>query len=81
MAEVASGSDYPGSQLWSRALWNHSDKPDGLLYRSRHDDSGLSVALYDRAKDALAVVDNHTLTEDPKQLSKLLRRYALGLTP
>ena len=79
-AELASGSDYAGSQLWSRALWEHSDKPDGILYRSRHDDSALCVAVYDRARDALAVVRDHSLSEDPQQLAGLLRRYDLGLT-
>ena len=79
-AELASGSDYVSSQLWSRALWEHSDKPDGILYRSRHDDSALCIALYDRAKDGLAIVRDHSLSEDPQQLAKLLRRYGLGLT-
>jgi len=79
-AEVASGSDYAGSQLWSRALWEHSDKPDGILYRSRHDDSALSVALYHRAKDGVSIVRDGSLAEDSQQLAKLLRRYALGLT-
>ena len=78
--ELASGSDYAGSQLWSRALWEHSDKPDGILYRSRHDDSALCVAVYDRAKDGLAIVRDHSLSEDPQQLARLLRRYGLGLT-
>jgi hypothetical protein len=79
-SELASGGDYAGSQLWSRALWEHSDQPDGVLYRSRHDDSAFCAAVYDRAKDGLAVVGDHSLTEDPQQLAKLLRRYAVGLT-
>ena len=78
--ELASGSDYTGSQLWSRALWEHTDQPDGILYRSRHDDSALCVAVYDRAKDGLAIVQDHALAEDPQQLARLLRRYGLGLT-
>jgi hypothetical protein len=79
-AEVATGSDYTLSQLWSRALWEHNDAPDGILYRPRHDDSAFCVAIYDRAKDALGVVQEHSLVEDPQKLAKLLRRYALGLT-
>jgi len=79
-AELASGSNYAGSQLWSRALWEHSDQPDGILYRSRHDDSALCVAVYNRAKDGLAVVLDHSLAEDPQQLARLLRRYGLALT-
>lgn len=79
-AELASGSDYTLSQLWSRALWEHTDAPDGILYRPRHDDSAFCVAIYDRAKEGLAMVEDHSLVEDPQQLAKLLRRYALGLT-
>ena len=79
-AELASGSDYAVSQLWSRALWEHGDRPDGILYPSRHDDSALCVAVYDRAKDGLAIVRDPSLAEDPQQLARLLRRYGLGLT-
>ena len=79
-AEVATGSDYVRSQLWSRALWEHSDQPDGILYRSRHDDSALCAALFDRAKGALAIVRECSLAEDSKRLARLLRRYGLALT-
>jgi hypothetical protein len=79
-AEVASGSDYALSQLWSRAFWEHKDEPDGILYRTRHDDSAFCVAIYDRAKHALAVVEEHSILEDPQKLARLLRRYGLGLT-
>jgi hypothetical protein len=79
-AELASGSDYEGSQLWSYALWEHGDQPDGILYRSHHDDSALCVAVYDRAKDGLAIVRDDPLAEDPQQLARLLKRYGLGLT-
>ncbi len=79
-AELASGSHYAVSRLWSRALWEHSDKPDGILYRSRHDDSALWVAVYDRAKDGLAIVGDRSLSEDAQQMARLLRRYGLGLT-
>ena len=70
-AELVSGSDYVGSQLWSRAVWEHSDEPDGILYRARHDDSALCVAVYNRARDGLAIVRDHSLTEDPQQLARL----------
>jgi hypothetical protein len=79
-AELASGNDYAASQLWSRALWEHDDQPDGILYRSRHDDSALCVAVYDRVKDGLVMVQDQSLADDPQQLARLLRRYGLGLT-
>lgn len=79
-AELASGSDYVLSQQWSRALWEHKDAPDGILYRPRYDDSAFCVAIYDRAKDVLGVVQEYSLVEDPQKLARLLKRYALGLT-
>ena len=79
-AELASGNDYAMSQLWSRALWEHSDQPDGILYRSRHDDSALCVGVYHRAKDGLAIVQHHSLAADRQQMARLLKRYGVGLT-
>jgi hypothetical protein len=38
------------------------------------------VAIYDRAKDGLAVVSEDSLTEDPQLLARLLKRYDLALT-
>jgi len=79
-AELASGSNYAASQQWSRSLHEHNDNPDGVLYRARHDDSSLCVALYDRAEDALAEIESQSLTEDPQYLARLLKRYGVGLT-
>jgi hypothetical protein len=79
-ADLASGNDYATSQLWSRALWEHDNQPDGILYRSRHDDSALCAAVYDRAKDGLVMVQDQSLADDPQGLARLLRRYGLGLT-
>src|SRR5258707_831126 len=79
-AEVAGGSAYDLSQAWSRTLWEHADQPDGIMSRSRQHDSSMSIALYDRAKDALAVRSDQPLTEDPILLARLLKRYGLGLS-
>jgi hypothetical protein len=79
-AELASGAGYAASQFCSRSLWQHSDKPDGILYRSRHDDSALCVAVYNRAKANLAVIRDASLTKDAPQLARLLKRYGVGLT-
>ena len=79
-AEVAGGSAYDLSQARSRALWEHADRPDGIMCRSRHDDSSMSIALFDRAKDALAVRSERSVTADPILLARLLRRYRVALS-
>lgn len=43
-----SDADHEPAQAWSRAFYEHPDKPDGILYRSRRDPSRLAVAIYDR---------------------------------
>lgn len=56
--EVMSGSDYAESQAWSRALFEHPARVDGILYRARHGQDQLSVALFDRgATEPLFVLD------------------------
>lgn len=79
-AGPASGDDYELSQFWSRALWEHAEAPDGIAYRPRHDDSALCVAIYDRARAALAITGETSLTADPQLLARLLKRYDLALT-
>jgi hypothetical protein len=47
-AAVSSGP-HEFSREWSLALHRHPQQPDGILYRTRHDDDGLGIALFDRA--------------------------------
>lgn len=79
-AELASGNDYGSSQRLSLSLWEHNDKPDGILYRSRHDDSALCMAVYNRAQDGFVIARDEPLVGDPQQLARLLRRYGIALT-
>lgn len=79
-AELASRNDYESSQRLSRALGEHSDKPDGILYRSRHDDSELCTAVYNRAQDGFVITHDESLVGDHGRLVRLLRRYGVGLT-
>jgi hypothetical protein len=79
-ADLASGATYAVSRAWSRALWEHPDAPDGIVYRSRHDDSALCVAIYHRAKAALRIVEDRRLADDPRLLARLMRKYDVGLT-
>jgi hypothetical protein len=79
-AEITSGAAYDHSQAWSRWIWEHADAPDGIAYHSRHDDSALCIALFDRARSAVVATSGKSLAEDPPLLAALLGRYGLGLT-
>jgi hypothetical protein len=78
---LTAGDDRSLSQRWSLALYHHPERPDGLLYRSRHDQSRVSVAIYDRALDALGSVALGSLAApNPRlRLAKVLDTYAFAL--
>lgn len=72
---------YPNTWEWSRALHRHPSSPDGIHYRARHDDSGLSIALFERASAKVAKVESTELLDPSlgQTLAGWLDRYDLGL--
>lgn len=60
------------AQIWSRAFHGHPERPDGLLYRTRHDPSRLALALYERGDWAFDSVPLPDAT-----LLQLVERYGL----
>lgn len=52
---VSSVFPYDVPQAWSKALYDHLDQPDAIVYRSRHNDDELCLAIFDRAMDALEI--------------------------
>jgi hypothetical protein len=79
-AAVVQGS-YDVTWAWSQALHGHPDRVDGIVYRARHDDDDLAVALFDRARDAVAVLDSTPLLDLAlsAELGSWLDRYQIGL--
>jgi len=79
-AAVCTGP-YDVSRRWALALHEHPDRPDGIRYRARHDDDGFAVALFDRARDAVAEVGSRGLMapEGADELARWLDRYGIGL--
>jgi hypothetical protein len=83
----ATGSLTSGShevaQVWSRALWEHPSRPDGLLFRARHDPSCLSVAIFSRATRAVRATPQGGLLDIPALplVVAALRRYNFVLRP
>ncbi len=80
-ASVVQGP-YEVTWAWSAVFHAHPDAPDGILYRARHDDSGLAVALFERARDRIEHVDSIGLSspECAKDLAEWLDSYGIGLT-
>ena len=80
-AAVATGDDYLQSRETARGIWAWPEQPDGVVYRARHDDGELSVALFDRASDAIEVVDSVPLDDDVRWLASMALRYGLDFVP
>jgi hypothetical protein len=72
---------YDLSQRWALALYEHPDRPDGLLYRSRHDPSRLCAAIFDRASSALTATSLGSLADanNAALLADLLDTYEYSL--
>jgi hypothetical protein len=71
---IASGP-YGTSRIWSLALHNHPDQPDGILYRSRFDDDAFCAAIYDRARSKLVVRSIEPVLENLDRLRRLCAHY------
>ena len=72
------------ARLWGHALWAHPAGADGIIFPSRHDPSLVSLALFDRAQDAvqLDTPAPHSLGDLPLPvLGALLDRYDFSLRP
>ena len=77
-AAVTSGP-HSIAQQWSRAVHDHPVAPDGIAYRSNHDNGELCVALFERAIARLGVTHSEPVMNDRRRLAALLARYKVGL--
>ncbi|WP_245286599.1 RES family NAD+ phosphorylase [Bradyrhizobium sp. ARR65] len=80
-AEVVHGGlPYDVPQAWSKALFEHRFRPDGIAYYGRHDDEGLCYAIFDRARASIREIQRE-LNLDQDWFWQLARRYRVGLAP
>lgn len=77
-AAVSTGP-YAVSRAWALALWRHRERPDGILYLSRHDTDQHCVALFDRPGLPLEAAPPEPF--DEAWLAATLRRYGKCLEP
>jgi len=75
-----SSGDYETSRTWAKAIFNHPSQPDGIYYRSRHDDQRFCCGLFDRVKDHLTEIGQGNLIDNhPELLADILNHYDYGL--
>jgi hypothetical protein len=80
-AEVVHGGlPYDAPQAWSKALFEHPLRPNGIAYYARHDDEALCYAIFDRARSTVREIDRET-NLDQDWFWQLARRYKVGVAP
>jgi hypothetical protein len=75
-----SSDDYQIAQRWSRAIWSHPRRPDGIMYRSRHNPRLFCAAVFDRSPETTVVKRGSFL--GPGLIARtaaLLDTYGVGL--
>ncbi|MBI2762054.1 MAG: RES family NAD+ phosphorylase [Chloroflexi bacterium] len=80
---LASTDDYDLTRRWSRALHDHPSQPDGIRYRSRHDPSLFSAAVFERARPKLTARARGSLASPPfhQELAQIMETYQFSLVP
>lgn len=72
---------YDIPQAWSKALYDHPEQPDAILYGSRHDDDQLCLAIFDRAQDAILPQESENNLLGALWFYELLDVYGVSLSP
>jgi hypothetical protein len=81
-ASLTSGTDYNLSHRWAKAIHDHPQMPDGILYRARHDPGRTAAAVFDRVTSFLVISSSLGLLDGAFSgaLAAILDSYQLGLT-
>ena len=83
-AALTSGYDYELSRRWARAIHDHPRRPDGIVYRARHNPARTCAAIFDRAAPAISARKLGTFVSKDahrRLLAEILDRYKFGLLP
>ncbi|MBY5901542.1 RES family NAD+ phosphorylase [Rhizobium leguminosarum] len=67
--------------LWTDALWDHADRPDGLAYQSRHDSSEICLALFERSDMTFDRRATLPLSGILQEIAAILEVYGKSLSP
>jgi hypothetical protein len=69
------------ARRWAQVIFDHPDRVDGILFRSRLDPEFCNLALFDRAEAALEVGKVHAVDGSPALWLQTLRRYDHVIIP
>lgn len=70
---------YDPCGAWSDALFDHPDRPDGILYASRHNPDEACIALFERPDITLEEVKTTPLSDMRHDVGALLDRHGKSL--
>lgn len=63
--QISTHPDYAITQAWSKAIHDHPDQVDGLIFLSRLNSGGRNVALFERARGTLNEASRADLVTHP----------------
>ncbi|MBI3977577.1 MAG: RES family NAD+ phosphorylase [Chloroflexi bacterium] len=81
---VTGGDSYRLSRSWAKAIHSHLAGVDGIFYPSRHHNALYSIALFDRAGDAVAFdvwgkLGDATVADLRVETSRILSRFHIDV--
>lgn len=80
---IATEKPYQTTLRWSRAFFEHPQRPDGIIYRSRHNPRFKCVALFDRCQSRLKLSKSTSLMTGERRTWTIaqIMNYNLALEP
>jgi hypothetical protein len=80
---ISTEMPYHTTGLWSRALFEHTQRPDGIIYRSRHNPQFKCLALFDRCRPKLALISTEPLMTGVRRVwsANQIAKYGLAIEP
>jgi hypothetical protein len=80
---IATEKPYRTTGLWSRAIFEHPQKPAGIIYLSRHNPRFKCVALFDTCCSRLTVKSAEPLMQGSRRAWTIeqINQYKLALQP